>query len=1024
MPAHACCWTTAPANNNDRVGGTLTLNGGEFMLTGNAVASTAESLGALSLTSGYSTVTLTPDAAQNTQLTFASLARTAGASALFRGDNLGANTVASQTAGSSNIVFTTAPTLTGGGGNSGTSTVSIVSGVIGAGDAAGSSSSGTDFVTYDPPTGSVNGLRPLLGSEYAAAPATNVNLKLTANRDADDTFSINSLLLSGGVTYSHDSSGGANTLTIASGNVLSLGATNTLQPTLATGTVAFGSTEAKVFTLSDLVLGSNAQVTGTAVLGKSGSGTLLENRAVTRTGGIIVNSGTFRSGIANSFVSQALSLRPSATLDLNGFGHTVTSLTLESGAITGASVVTGAGVLTLGGNVALNANGSGIIGAGISGNLTSAATRTFTVANGVAADDLTISALISGAGGVTKAGTGTLTLTGINTYTGATSISAGTLSANTLADGGVASNIGASTGAATNLVLGTSATLLYTGTSATSNRDYSLTAGQTSSINVANAATNLTLGGSSIANTGALTKLGTGTLTLAGTNLHTGVTTVSGGTLALGANNSLTGAVTITGGATFDIGSFSDTVGVVTLTNGTLTGTSGVLTGTGATAYAVSNGAVNAILGGTGGLTKSTAGTVTLTRANTYTGATTASAGILSVTSLGDGGTASNIGASTNAAGNLVLGGGILQYSGATAATDRNYTLTAGTTSSIDVAGTAELAIGGASAATTGALTKLGDGTLTLTGANANTGTTTLRSGTIQVGNGGATGNLGTGAVVNQGRLLFNRNNVLTSPNAVSGFGELIQQGSGTTTLTAANTYTGATTINAGTLQLGASNRISDSNTVTVAAGATFNLANFSETVGSITGAGNITLGSGTLTSGGNNSSMTFSGVISGTGGITKAGTGTLTLSGANLHSGLTTVSGGTLVYGANDALGTGGITIYQRLDSGHRQLFRHRRSRDVDQRHPHRHIRRTHTNWNHHSFKRRGQRHPGRQRRPDQVHGRHCHPDPRQHLCRHDNRQCRNTGGEQQQRAWRHHGWHHGVVGRNTESQQRRPPQ
>ncbi len=266
------------ANNNDRIAGTLTLNGGEFAVTGNAVANTTESLGALNLASGYSTVTLTPDAARNTQVTFASLARTTGASALFRGTNLGANTVASQTAGSSNIVFTTAPALTGGGGNSGTATVSIVAGAIGAAGASGSSSAGTDFVTYNPPTGSVNGLRTLLASEYAAAPAANVNLRLTANRVADDTFSINSLLLSGGVTYSHDSTGAANTLTIASGNVLSVGGTNTIQPTQATGTVAFGATDAKVFTVSDLVLGSNAQVTGSGILGKAGSGVLLENR--------------------------------------------------------------------------------------------------------------------------------------------------------------------------------------------------------------------------------------------------------------------------------------------------------------------------------------------------------------------------------------------------------------------------------------------------------------------------------------------------------------------------------------------------------------------------------------------------------------------------------------------------------------------------------------------------------------------------------------------------------------------------
>jgi filamentous hemagglutinin family protein len=896
-------------NNNDRVSGTLALNGGEFAVNGNAAANTTETLGALTLNSGYSTVTLTPNAARNTQVTFASLARTAGASGLFRGNNLGANTVASQTAGASNIVFTAAPALTGGGGNSGTATVSIVAGAIGAAGATGSTSTGTDFVTYNPPTGAVNGLRPLLASEYAAAPAANVNLKLTAGRTADDTFSINSLLLSGGVTYNHDSTGGANTLTIASGNVLSVGGTNTIQPTLSAGAIAFGATDAKLFTVSDLVLGSNAPITGTGILGKSGPGLLLENRAVARTGGIIVNSGTLRSGIANSFVSQAVTVRPSGALDLNGFAHTVTSLTLESGATSGATVTTGAGVLTLGGNVALNVNGSGFTGASISGNLTSAATRTFTVANGVAVDDLTIAALISGAGGLTKAGAGTLTLTGANSYSGVTSIGAGTLSASALGNGGIASSIGASTNVAANLVLG-GGTLQYTGASVTTDRSYTLTAATTSSINVTSAATNLTMSGASTATTGALTKAGAGTLTLAGTNLHTGLNTVAGGALALGANNALaTGGVTVNGG-TLDIGAFSDAVGAVTLTNGTITGTSGVLSGT---STAVSNGVVSAILGGAGGLTKATAGTVTLTRANTYTGVTTVNAGVLSVASLANGGTASSIGASTNAAANLLLGGGTLQYTGANVATDRNFTLTAGTTSSIDVSSAAaNLTVSGASAATTGALTKLGDGTLTLTGANANTGATTIRTGTLQVGNGGAAGALGTGAVTDLGRLVLNRSDAVSFANVVSGFGDLVLQGTGTTTLTGANTYTGATTINAGTLQLGAANRISDLSAVTIASGATFNLATFSETVGSIAGAGNLALGTGTLTSGGDNSSTTLSGIVSGTGGLIKSGTGSLTLSGNNTYSGATSVAAGTLVAANANALGatTTGTTV------------------------------------------------------------------------------------------------------------------
>ena len=78
------------------------------------------------------------------------------------------------------------------------------------------------------------------------------------------------------------------------------------------------------------------------------------------------------------------------------------------------------------------------------------------------------------------------------------------------------------------------------------------------------------------------------------------------------------------------------------------------------------------------------------------------------------------------------------------------------------------------------------------------------------------------------------------------------------------------------------------------------------ETVGSLAGTGNVSLGTATLTAGGNNTTTTYSGVISGTGGLTKAGTGTMTLSGANTFSGATTVNAGTLdVGGTGTTLGS-----------------------------------------------------------------------------------------------------------------------
>jgi autotransporter-associated beta strand protein len=135
------------------------------------------------------------------------------------------------------------------------------------------------------------------------------------------------------------------------------------------------------------------------------------------------------------------------------------------------------------------------------------------------------------------------------------------------------------------------------------------------------------------------------------------------------------------------------------------------------------------------------AGTLTLSGASTYTGSTTISAGTLSVGTLANGGTASNIGQSTNAAGNLVFDGGTLQYTGATIATDRAFTINAGKTATIDTANGLTLA-GATGTPTNGALTKIGNGTLALTGASTYTGATTVTAGTLLVN-----GSLGSTAV-------------------------------------------------------------------------------------------------------------------------------------------------------------------------------------------------------------------------------------------------------------------------------------
>ena len=96
----------------------------------------------------------------------------------------------------------------------------------------------------------------------------------------------------------------------------------------------------------------------------------------------------------------------------------------------------------------------------------------------------------------------------------------------------------------------------------------------------------------------------------------------------------------------------------------------------------------------------------------------------------------------------------------------------------------------------------------------------------------------------------------------------------------------------------------------TVASGAALNLNGFNQTIGSLTGAGNVGLGSATLTTGADNTSTIFSGVISGAGGLAKIGAGAFTLTGASTYSGGTSLSLGTLGVGNNSALGLGGLAM------------------------------------------------------------------------------------------------------------------
>jgi outer membrane autotransporter protein len=160
------------------------------------------------------------------------------------------------------------------------------------------------------------------------------------------------------------------------------------------------------------------------------------------------------------------------------------------------------------------------------------------------------------------------------------------------------------------------------------------------------------------------------------------------------------------------------------------------------------------------------------------------------------------------------------------------------------------------------------------------------------------------GTVIDDGALTFASPSAISIAATIEGSGTLTQAGAGTLTLTGPNTYRGTTTVETGTLAAGAVDTLPRLTAVTVAAPGTLALDNFNQSIGSLAGAGGVTLGSATLTTGNDNTNTEFSGVISGTGAVDKVGTGTFILSGNNTYTGGTTISAGILELGDGGATG------------------------------------------------------------------------------------------------------------------------
>ena len=603
-----------------------------------------------------------------------------------------------------------------------------------------------------------------------------------------------------GLTTIGDFDNGSSTLTVTgAGSVLNAFAG------LAVGDAGCGCDPVGTLTIADGgVVNSPGSTTidagGTLNLGIGGLAGSIVTPAIVNDGRIAANFTDTLTLAANISGTGTLSKAGAGTLILTGNNSYSGGTTVTGGFINFNSATSfGTGPISIDGGGLQWATGNA---ADISSQLAAFGTGGATFdTNG---NNVTLASALSGPGGLTKVGAGTMTLSGINTYQGGTTINGGTLAV------GADANLGAAAGG---LAFGGGTLQFLAGF--TSNRGVTLNAGGGAFDTNGN---NATLAGA-ISGTGGLTKVGAGTLTLTGNNSYQGGTALNAGTLAVGSNGALgTGALTFANATTLQAAAAGLSVANAMTLNGTNT------VDTQANALTLSG-----VISGAGTLSKIGAGTLILTNANIYSGGTTLAAGTLRLES------------------NQALGSGALTTTGSVVDYANGVTIA---NPIIINSNTTQLQVTTGSATQAGVISelngprpleKIGAGTLVLTAANTYAGPTTISAGTLQLGNGGTSGSI-LGTVVNNGTFAVNRSDTFTFGNVISGTGAFQQNGTGATVLTAANTYGGPTSVNAGALVVNGSIA---SSAVTVNSGA---LLTGNGTVGATTinAGGTFAPGSGT----------------------------------------------------------------------------------------------------------------------------------------------------------------------------------